>query len=92
MEPFRVAGEACGGRIHERKGVSEMAMQREGRRIMVQTFIIVPEACPGDFAVTCDCCEHAGKEFDLMKFSKGDAGFVRCLYQGDNEKTGVTPH
>jgi hypothetical protein len=64
-----------------------MTMQREGRGIMVQTFIIVPAECPGDLTVTCDCCEHGGEEFRLKKSPKGDFGFVKCLYPGENEKT-----
>ena len=58
---------------------------------MVQTFIIVPAACPGDFTVTCDCCEHSGEEFRLMKSEQGDFGFVTCFYTGENEKTVVIP-
>lgn len=68
-----------------------MTMQRAGQRIKVHTFIIVPETCPGDITITCDCCEHAGEEFLLTKSSQGDFGFVACSYPAENEKTIVVP-
>lgn len=59
-----------------------MCGQQQVRKVPIQTFIVVPEACPGGFELTCDCCEYAVMEFRLMKTPGRAAvpGFVECSY------------
>jgi hypothetical protein len=62
-----------------------MKKQHEVHRIPIRTFIVVPEQCPGELEITCDCCEHTGKEFQVVKPAPGsdkECGFVTCYYTG----------
>lgn len=57
--------------------------QKSERKIPIQTCIIVPESCPGEFELTCDCCGYSDKEFRFMKPEQGtglELGSVTCRF------------
>ncbi len=59
-----------------------MAQTKE-QKISIQTCIIVPEACPGEFELTCDCCKYSDREFLIKKPEPGtgqEFGSVTCRY------------
>ena len=60
-----------------------MSVQKQGQRIKIETFIIVPDACPAGWELTCDCCEHSDREFQIVKPAPGSEkgfGFVTCHF------------
>lgn len=57
--------------------------QKKEQKIPIQTCIIVPEACPGEFELTCDCCKYSDREFRIVKPAAGsgaELGSVNCRY------------
>lgn len=60
-----------------------MRVQKQGQRIRIEMFIIVPDVCPAGWELTCDCCEYSDSEFQLVKPASGSGkglGFVTCHF------------